>query len=379
MRAKGIGIICEFNPLHNGHIHFINEVKSRYPDHVIILILNGYFLQRGEISIMTKEDKTRLALKYGIDIVVEHPAYYATQSADTFADSAMRILNQFEIEKLIFGSESDDIELIKKVASIQIDNPEFDLKLKEAMREGISYPAAIARALEMDNFSFSPNDVLGVAYTKSILRHKFNIEIETIKRTNDFHDNILDSDIVSASNIRERIKNGEDISKYVPEGVKECILDYDYTPLYAVLKMKILEERHTGHYLDVTEGIHNRLYCHSYTSHNYFDFIEKVKNKRITYTRLNRMCLHIILGMTKKDAKQEHLRYFRILGFNKKGRHYIRLTKRRFRMTHFPVKSYIQYNIEYRSSVLFELMTGKNVYKFEKSEKPILYDETKEQ
>ncbi len=379
MRAKAIGIICEFNPLHNGHIYFIDAIKEKYPDHVIILVLNGYFLQRGEISIISKEDKTKLALKYGIDIVLEHPAYYGTQSADTFADSAIRILNEFKIEKLIFGSESNDVNLIKKVAQIQLYDDNFPVKLKEAMKEGISYPAAIAKALEMDNFSFSPNDVLGVAYTKAIIANNFDIEIETLQRTNDFHDLKLENKIVSASNIREKIKNGLDISKYVPEGVKECIITPNNDTLYAILKMKIIVEKDTGPYLDVTEGIQNRLYTHSFASSNYETFIEKVKNKRITYTRINRMCLHIVLGITKADAKKEQPRYMRILGFNKKGRLYIRHNKKYFRMAHFSNKLYVQYKTEIKASALFEFMTGKSVYQFEKSEKPILYDETTEQ
>ena len=96
-----IGIICEYNPFHNGHIYHINKIKSLYPDSLIILVLNGYFCQRGDISLLAKQDKTKIALEYGVDIVVELPTIFGTQSADIFAYKAIEILNYFQVQTII--------------------------------------------------------------------------------------------------------------------------------------------------------------------------------------------------------------------------------------------------------------------------------------
>ena len=112
-----VGIICEYNPLHNGHIHHIKETKKLFPGKPIILVLNGYFLERGEVSILSKENKTKLALIYGVDLVVELPFIYGTQSADIFADAAIKILGYLGCSYLVFGSESNDLNLLFSIAS----------------------------------------------------------------------------------------------------------------------------------------------------------------------------------------------------------------------------------------------------------------------
>ena len=107
---RKIGIIAEYNPFHNGHIYHIQKIKELYPDSLLILVLNGYFLERGEISVLSKENKTKLALKNDIDIVLELPVIYGTQSSDTFAEASINILQNFQIEEIVFGSESTNIE-----------------------------------------------------------------------------------------------------------------------------------------------------------------------------------------------------------------------------------------------------------------------------
>ena len=103
-----IGLIAEYNPFHNGHLYQLEKIKELYPDSIIILVLNGYFLERGIPSIETKQEKTRLALKYGVDIVLEHPFIFGSNSADIFASSALELLNCLSVTKLVFGSESGD-------------------------------------------------------------------------------------------------------------------------------------------------------------------------------------------------------------------------------------------------------------------------------
>ena len=198
-----IGIICEYNPFHNGHLYHIKKIKELYPNSLIILVLNGYFLERGEISILSKEAKTKIALAHGVDIILELPVIYGTQSADTFASISLKILNNFHVNKIIFGSESNEIEKIKEIASKQLDE-EYNKLVKEYLDNGLNYPTALAKALNID-FEFLPNDLLGISYTKAIIQNNYNIEPITIKRTSTYHDTSSNDHIVSASNIREKI------------------------------------------------------------------------------------------------------------------------------------------------------------------------------
>ena len=182
-----IGIITEFNPFHNGHSYYINKIKEVYNDSIIICVTSSLFSQRGELSILNKWEKTEIALNNNIDIVLELPYMFTVQSADSFAHASLQILNEFKIDTLVFGSESNDIELLKKYAN----KNNYEDKLP-------------------------PNDILGVSYIKEIIKNKYNINPITIKRTNVYHDNNSNSSVVSASNIREKFYNNKDIKKYIP-------------------------------------------------------------------------------------------------------------------------------------------------------------------
>ena len=125
-----IGIIAEYNPFHNGHVYQINKIKEKYPNDIIILIMTGNFTERGEVTIIDKWSRTEIALNHGIDLVIELPYPFATQSADYFAYGGITLLEALKVDRLIFGSESNDIDTIKTIASIQIENKDFDNLVK---------------------------------------------------------------------------------------------------------------------------------------------------------------------------------------------------------------------------------------------------------
>ena len=143
-----IGIIAEYNPLHLGHLYQIKKAKEMYPNSIIILITNSYFSQRGEVNIINKWDKARLALDNNIDLIIELPFVYATQGADIFAKGALKILNTLKIDTLIFGSESNNIEKLKEIAKTQLYNKEYNKLVKIYLDKGINYPTALSKALE---------------------------------------------------------------------------------------------------------------------------------------------------------------------------------------------------------------------------------------
>ena len=255
---EAVGIICEYNPLHNGHLHHIEEIRKLFPGKTIILVLNGYFLERGEVSILSKENKTKLALIYGVDLIVELPFIFGSQSADIFADAAIKILGILGCSYLVFGSESNDIKTLEKVAKTQ-DSPQYNEKVKELLATGINYPTALSKALDIDVNVFNPNDLLGISYIKAIYKNKFNIKPVTIKRTSDYHSLEEESNIISASNIRNKLKQKESITNYVPRKTIKLIENISLEDLFPFIKYKILTDMDLSKYLTVDEGIENRL------------------------------------------------------------------------------------------------------------------------
>lgn len=362
-----IGIICEYNPFHNGHIYHINKIKEMYKNHIIILILNGYFLERGDISIESKEEKTRLALKYGVDLVIEHPFIFSSSSADIFASSSIELLKELRVKKIVFGSETNDIDYLKEIAKKQLEN---DDKVKEFLKEGINYPTALNKVTE-SNIKL-PNDLLALSYIKAILKNNYDIEPISIKRTNDFHDTKSNDSIISATNIRNKIKNNIDITNYIPEG-KINKIDDDL--LFTLLKYKILTDNDLSKYLTVDEGIENRLKKVVNNVNSIDDLIEKTKSKRYTTNRIRRMLIHILIGLTKEDKAQvTKNNYIRILGLSKLGQLYINSIKKDINIpliTKFTSINSIIKDYELRCAYVYKLLTNDDVLKFELGNKPL--------
>ena len=359
-----IGIIAEYNPFHNGHLYQIKEIKKRYPNSIIVAIIDGYFNQRGDMSIITKEDKIKDALLNKIDIVIELPILYATQSADTFANTAIKLLNELRINKLCFGSESNNLEILTKIADKQLEK-DFDDKVKEYLKEGINYPTALKKALNIDFNYNNPNDLLAISYLKALKQNSCNIEPISIKRTNEYHDLTKNNGIISASNIRNKIINKKDVQEFVP-----IINNYYFNDFFKYLKMTILNTS-LKDILDVDEGLDNNIINSLNKSKDLTDLINNIKSKRYTFNRINRMLCHIMLGIKKEDANL-NVDYLRILGFSSLGKNYLNKIKRNINLPLYnnklisKVKDY-----EIKSSLIFDIINNTNTYEFEIKNKPI--------
>lgn len=370
---EAVGIICEYNPLHNGHIHHIKEAKKLFPGKAIILVLNGYFLERGEVSILSKENKTKLALIYGVDLVIELPFIYGTQSADIFADAAIKILGYLGCSYLVFGSESNNVEILEKVAAIE-ESAEYNEKVKELLATGINYPTALAKALNIEEDIFNPNDLLGISYIKAIKKNKLNIKPITIKRTSDYHSTTEDDNIISASNIRNKLKNKEDISNYVPRKTLKLIENISLEDLFPFIKYKILTDLDLSRYLTVDEGIENRLKEKILEAKTLEDFILSIKTKRYTYNKISRMLVHILTSLPKEINKLASIEYIKILGFNKLGRNYLHELKDDLEISLVPIPNSLQYKYEILASHVYSLISQNKILLFEKSNKPIFFE-----
>lgn len=324
---KVVGIVCEYNPFHNGHLYQINKIKKRYNDSIIIACLNSSFTQRGELSVLNKWEKTKVALLNGVDIVIELPYVYGTQSSDIFAKYSVALLNKLYVDVLCFGSEREDIESIKKAARYQVEDINFDIITKKYLNEGVSYPTALNKSLnELCNVTITePNDILALSYLKEIYRNGYFMDTYNIKRTSSYHDLDSDSKIVSASNIRTRLLNKQNIQDKVPSNVYEILKDKVLeTKYFECLKYKILSEDNLEKYVDVDEGLDTRIKKAIKRSNSLDELIKNIKTKRYTYNKISRMLNHIFCSFTKEDNKKvRYLEYIRILGFTEKGRSYL--------------------------------------------------------
>ncbi len=372
-----IGIICEYNPFHNGHIYHINKIKEMYPDCLLVACISSSFCERGEISILNKWDKTFIALNNNIDLVVELPFVYSSQSADTFSYGALKILNSLNVSKLIFGSECNDVKTLKDIASLEINDNSFDQKVKYYLDKGNNYPTSLSNAIKEYNLKTinSPNDLLGISYIKEIIKNNYSIEPITIKRTNNYHSLDTNTNIVSASSIRNLIKSNIDICDYVPSNVEDKI--YRNLDVFKYLKYKILSSDNLNIYQTVDEGLSGRIKKYINESNTLEELLDKIKTKRYTYNKLNRMFIHILTSLTKEEAKID-IDYVRVLGFNDKGKKYLKSIKDKSVLpiyTNYKKISSKLFDIETRTTSIYSLIVNDNSLIKKEFYKPLYFTE----
>ncbi len=329
---RSVGIICEYNPFHNGHLFHLEQIKEKFPHHSIVLVMSGHFTQRGDVSIMNKWDKTEIALFYGVDLVVELPFVFATQSADVFAKASIELLNLLQVEYLVFGSECNQISRLIELAKIQLDHPKYNTLVKQYLDDGFNYPTALSKALyDLSGKKIKePNDILGLTYIREIFKTNSSIQPVCIPRQNNYNALDLEGPMSSATSIRHALENGVDIAPYVPAKTLDYLTSLHFTKDYfPLLKYKILTDMdHLEQYQTVDEGIENRIRKFIVSSKNLDELILKTKTKRYTYNKLNRMFMHILCNVTKKEIKQfTKIEYIRVLGFSKKGRNLLKELK----------------------------------------------------
>ena len=353
---KTIGIICEYNPFHNGHLYHIKKIKELFPDSTIICVMSGNYVERGEVSVLNKWDKTKIALEYGIDLIVELPFAFSSQSADLFCRGSIQILNALKVDGMVFGSEINNLEILKKIAQLQLTQA-YNEEIKKEIQKGNNYPSACMKTLKrFTNIpSLGPNDTLGIGYLRELILQKSSIIPYTIQRTNDYHSMNLDGSIASATAVRSLLKEGKDVSHYIPYSIKGLQLHFneDY---FSYLKYKILSERDLTRYQSVEEGIENRIKKKIMEANSFDELVHKVKTKRYTYHNLSRMFLHILVGFTKEEAKNmKEIEYIRVLGFNDLGKEYLKKKKAEFSIPIFSrYKNHPMLELEQRASLIYD-------------------------
>lgn len=373
--VEKVGIIAEYNPFHNGHLYHLNKVKNMFPNSYLILVLIGNFTQRADISIINKWDKTKIALEYGFDLVVELPYNIATSSASIYALGAIKILDELNCDYLVFGSETNDVEKFKEIAIKTSKNKIYQDKIKYFLDKGFNYPKSCSLALEhlfKDKID-KPNDVLALEYVRSIINLKSKIKPISIKRTNNYNDTNINDKITSASSIRKNISNKELIINTLPKKSYDLINNVNYDDFFKYLKYEILTNDNLNDILDVDEGIENKLKKEIISVDKLEDLILKVKSKRYSYNRIKRMLLHI-LTKTKKDYDKE-VKYIRVLGMNLNGMKILKEAKKNSNLqivTKFKKEYYKLFEDDIKASKLYSLLTKYDVKK--DFSKPIIKD-----
>ncbi len=328
---KTIGIICEYNPFHNGHEKQFAQIRKKYgPDSGIVCLMSGNFVQRGEPAIFEKTLRARAAVECGADLVLELPVTDALRSAEGFADGGVSILDGLGIDVLCFGCESGDDNLIMSTAKALLKT-EFAEKLHTELGKGVSFAAAREKALQQLTDAGAlrqPNDILGVEYCKALLKRNSRMEVFAIPRGGDYHGRNEDPENPSASFLRTQIVGGTAWQSLVP--TKAATL-YETAPVYtqkagerAVLsRVRTLPDEAYQNLPFGSEGLWSKLQRACRTEGSIEAIIEATKSKRYARSRIQRMLLCAYLGLTEKDLNRDAT-YIRILGFNEQGRSLLR-------------------------------------------------------
>ena len=333
---KVVGLIAEYNPFHNGHQYHIEKARKITGADIVIVVMSGNFVQRGAPAIMPKHLRAEVALKAGASLVIELPVSYATGSAEFFAFGAVSLLDKLGcVDCICFGSECGDIEVLQNLARIIHDEPEeYKSYLSQYLRQGNSFPLARQKAmtdyLKSDTASdilAEPNNILGIEYLKALCKLESKIKPYTISRmVSHYHDNNLCENYSSASAIRKALSESIDfnLDSQVPEvniplmretcGTRYPIYINDFSILLKYKLMSETKETLTA-YADVSEELANRIYNHLNQFHSFEQFCELLKTKEITYSRISRSLLHVLLGI--KQTNMVDIAYAHVLGFRK--------------------------------------------------------------
>ncbi len=356
---KATGIIVEYNPFHNGHLYHATEARKASDADVVIAVMSGNFLQRGEPAFVDKWTRTHMALQGGVDLVFELPYAFATAHAPTFAEGAIRLLDSVHCHSFCFGSEGGKITPFEKsVELIEQAGVTYEQTVKASIKEGVSYPKALNEAYltavrsagaEKDVVDLTkPNNILGFQYMQAVSKIGSLMQAVTIPRigANYFDDAKEGNPIASATGIRKAFFESLDLDRvdgFVSPSAKACLqkwqADYatfgSWQAFYPLLRFTILRAgpERLAEIADITEGIENLFFRAATNQDQFHLFMEEVKSKRYTWTRLQRMLTHIFTGFTY-DMRQvmNAPSYLRLLGMTHTGQRYLNQNKKRLKL-----------------------------------------------
>lgn len=320
------GIICEYNPLHLGHIKQLDQVRTQFPDGGIVCLMSGNYVQRGKPAIMDKSLRAQAAVLCGADLVLELPLTASLSSAEGFAAEGVRILGGF-CDTLCFGAETGDKAALMAAAKALL-SPALSDALRTELDKGVSFPAARQAALDAigidANILSQPNDILAVEYCKAIVAQGVTMQPMPIVRQGGYHDLQADPENPSATAVRELMLSSGAWPDYVPDTARDCFesatLHTLETGERAILtRLRTMTDAEFEALPYGSEGLWRKLMHAARQENTFEDILTATKSKRYTRTRLDRMVMCAFLGLTKDDLASP-APYVRVLAFNDKGR-----------------------------------------------------------
>lgn len=331
---KILGLILELNPPHNGHKYFIEEAKKIVNPDVTVAVISTNFSMRGDIMVLNKFQRTQIAIKLGVDIVLELPTIFSLNSADLFCYNAISILNSISVTDICFGVELDNLDKLNKMVKI-IDSSEYNQSIKSFLDSGISYQASSFKAFSslindkdlINNFTL-PNNTLAIQYLRSIKQIDNNINVHIIKRidNNYYDEKVSCSSIASATSLRCLLEENRPINEFIPINDYNFInIKASYNNLFNILKYKFLVQdiNKIASTFGVSEGIENRFFQLIDMADNYNDLVKIVQTKRYSLNKIKRLIIHILLETNIGIGNKANDEYIRILGMNENGKKYI--------------------------------------------------------
>ena len=338
---KTYGIICEYNPFHNGHIYQIEETKKNTGADHIVAVMSGNFVQRGEPALMDKFKRAEIAVKNGADLVIELPVQYSLANAELFARCGVMLLGALRcVEGISFGSECGSVEDLQKCADAvrEVSTPE---NIKPLLEKGVPYPEAVQQLVSykygplVGDLLNSPNNILAVEYLKSLkILGLDKIKPYTVKRSGAEHDGEEHSEnIASGSYIRRLIDDGEDFSAFVPKETLEAVNAYDDNDLLCwfenferviLYRLRTMSPPELAATPDVGQGLENRIFQAARVATSLDDLLEKIKVPRYPMARIKRILFNALLGIKLDDLKVPPM-YGRILALNDRGTDILKL------------------------------------------------------
>ncbi len=352
------GIIAEFNPLHNGHKYILDRARFDADADYVIVVMSGDFTQRGDPAVCDKYLRAKMALKAGADIVIELPVKAATSSAEYFASSGVYLLEATGVvTDIIFGVESNDMDALSKISEVLAAEPEsYRSNLKAELKRGRSFPTARQSALlsilpklhDLSIIMSSPNNILAIEYLKALKRLDSKIRPRFVTRLGaGYHDNLISPVTSSALAIRSAMMKREDTEPLRGE-VPDCVYDIlaanykKVLPIFqadmsAMLKYRLInaiyDSEDLTQYAGVSKSMADRILGKAISFIDEDDLIKMVKTKDMTYTRISRALLHILLGIREpEEALNDSNSYIRILGFKEEASSVIKQMKENSRI-----------------------------------------------
>ncbi|MDR7856371.1 nucleotidyltransferase [Tissierella sp.] len=345
-----LGLITEYNPFHYGHLYHLEQSKINTNADFSIAIMSGSFLQRGEPSFIDKWTKAKMAINNGVDLVLELPFVFSSQSAENFAYGGVKLMDSLNIvDYLSFGSEVGELEPLLQISNILSNEPvSYKEMLRNNLSTGLSYSVSRSNAIEEYTNTFSTdsqfdykeilsksNNILGIEYLKAINKTNSKIKPITIKRSgSSYNDLDLSNGHASATGIRNIVKKKglNSIKSLVPIETYNCLEEYlckynnfnyleNYNQILLYLILSTEKEKLEG-LIDIENGLENRIKDQGVKSNNIKEIINSIVTKRYPRTRIQRLFVHLLNNLYKDNFEQlykSYPSYIRVLGANKNG------------------------------------------------------------